>query len=297
MSPARATKRKGSRRKAAARDAAPRAARATGRREVVPFPGRAIRIGEADAQLVRAIQRRLAALGCGPVAVDGDFGPQTLAAVKLFQARFPDAQGQPLAIDGVIGAITWAALFGPESLPSDAARPAPLVRRALEIARGEIGTREEPPGSNRGPRVDQYLRRVGLDPKAGSFPWCAAFVYWCFDESARALGRTNPLVKTAGVLDHWTRATDAGVAHVSAAKAHQVESLVRPGQIFVIDTGSPGGGGHTGLVEEVALGKLVTIEGNTNEGGAREGIGVFRRTGRRIRDVNLGFLDYGAPGK
>jgi hypothetical protein len=45
-------------------------------------------------------------------------------------------------------------------------------------------------------------------------------------------------------------------------------------------------------VDEVVAGKLVTIEGNTNDGGSREGVGVFRRTGRRIRDVNVGFLDY-----
>ena len=37
---------------------------------------------------------------------------------------------------------------------------------------------------------------------------------------------------------------------------------------------------------------MQTIEGNTNEAGGREGIGVFRRSGRRIRDVNVGFLDY-----
>ena len=39
-------------------------------------------------------------------------------------------------------------------------------------------------------------------------------------------------------------------------------------------------------------GKLVTIEGNTNDGGSREGIGVFRRDKRKIGDINVGFLDY-----
>ena len=29
-------------------------------------------------------------------------------------------------------------------------------------------------------------------------------------------------------------------------------------------------------------------------GRSREGVGVFRRTGRRIRDVNVGFIDYGS---
>jgi len=48
-------------------------------------------------------------------------------------------------------------------------------------------------------------------------------------------------------------------------------------------------------LELIGAGKLVTIEGNTNDGGSREGVGVFRRSGRRIRDINLGFIDYGSP--
>jgi hypothetical protein len=82
------------------------------------------------------------------------------------------------------------------------------------------------------------------------------------------------------------------ISCLTASKAHLHEALVAPGQIFVIDTGAPGGAGHTGLVEAVNAGKLVTIEGNTNDGGSREGIGVFRRTGRRIRDINVGFIEY-----
>lgn len=65
---------------------------------------------------------------------------------------------------------------------------------------------------------------------------------------------------------------------------------MQPGFIFIMDFG--GGVGHTGLVEKVLNGHLVTIEGNTNDGGSREGIGVFRRTGRKLASINKGFLDY-----
>jgi hypothetical protein len=58
----------------------------------------------------------------------------------------------------------------------------------------------------------------------------------------------------------------------------------------VIATGA--GFGHTGLVERTSGGKLVTIEGNTNVGGSREGIGVFRRESRKTVDINRGFIDY-----
>src|SRR5437868_1398594 len=75
----------------------------------LPFPGRVVRAGSLDAASVLAIQRRLDAVGCGPIDKDGVFGPQTTAAVQLFQARFADAEGQPLRIDGNVGPITWAA--------------------------------------------------------------------------------------------------------------------------------------------------------------------------------------------
>ena len=38
---------------------------------------------------------------------------------------------------------------------------------------------------------------------------------------------------------------------------------------------------------------FTTIEGNTNDGGSREGIGVFRRSGangRKVVEVNRGFV-------
>jgi hypothetical protein len=269
----------GGRRKRAAAGGAPR------------FPGRTVGMRSIDAGAVLAIQRRLNRCGCGPLVEDGIFGPRTAAAVRLFQARFPDAAGHPLEVDGVVGPITWAALFGP---PRRVARPPadPLVRGALAAAAAAVGVMENPPGSNRGPEVDRYLRGVGIDPTTGSYAWCAAFVYACFDEAARKLGRKNPLIRTAGVLDHWQRAGAVGVTRITAARAHVDPGQVRAGQIFIIDVGAPGGAGHTGLVEQVEAGRLTTIEGNTNDGGSREGVGVFRRRGRKIGGINVGFLDY-----
>jgi hypothetical protein len=252
------------------------------------FPGRSIQAGESDPEIVIAIQRRLNAAGCGPVAETGRFSSPTTLAVKRFQMRFTDADGLPLRVDGIVGPVTWAALFGAAPPVVDA--DAPLLTAAVEQATAEIGVVEDPPGSNRGPRVDAYLRAVGLNPAAGSFAWCAAFVYFCFGEASRVGGRKNPLVKTAGVLDHWSRAEQRGARRIKAADALAQPDLVRPGQIFVMDFGR--GAGHTGMVTGIRGGKLVTIEGNTNDGGSREGIGVFERTGRTIGSVNKGFLDY-----
>jgi hypothetical protein len=253
------------------------------------FPGRVIKRGDPDPAIVKTIQRQLNERGCGPIAVNGVFDDSTVDAVKLFQARFPDVEGAPLVIDGKVGAITWAALFGTDTAPAAATPISALLAKTLEIATSQIGVMEQPAGTNRGPEVDEYIRRVGLNP-AGKHPWCVAFLFFCFDEAAKSLSRGNPMIKTAGVLDHWARAGAQGIPRVTKTKAEQNPALVRPGHIFTIDTG--GGLGHAGFVLEVTGGKLITIEGNTNDTGSREGIGVFRRQSRKIVSINKGFVDY-----
>jgi hypothetical protein len=254
---------------------------------VVPYPGKALKAGSSLTDAIVQLQTRLNERGCGPVKANGRFDAATERAVKRFQLRFPDASGQPLTVDGVAGPITWEALFG--IAPSAAPAVATLATVALGFAVEEIGQMEMPPGSNRGPRVDEYIRAVGLDP-GGAFAWCAAFVYWCFGQAAMKDGLRNPVVKTAGVLDHWTKAGNRGIRRVLGATAKSSPEQVRPGFVFIMDFG--GGAGHTGLVESVAGGRLITIEGNTNDGGSREGVGVFRRTERKIGSINKGFIDY-----
>jgi hypothetical protein len=209
-------------------------------------------------------------------------------AVKMFQARNVDSQGNPLVTDGKVASLTWEALFGHDSVPETSTASDDLLQEALRIAVAEqaANVREEPLGSNRGPKVDEYQRRTGLRP---GHPWCACFLYWCFDEAAQRLGRPNPVVKTAGCQDHWNRAGTAGIARISASRAAANPELVQPGMIFIM--AFDGGFGHTGIVESVSGGFMTTIEGNSNGAGGREGIGVFRLT-RKIRSVNKGFIDY-----
>ncbi len=256
----------------------------------IPFPGRVVKIGDTDQETVRAIQHRLNEVGCGPLEENGVFDSRTENTVQLFQVRFLDADGAPLQVDGKVGPITWAALFGTQSVPVVHEVTDPLLARVLDVASSQIGVMELPPGSNRGPQVDQFLRAVGLDPTEGSFPWCVAFVYWCFEQAARGLQKPNPMIKTAGVLDHWQKAGLQGIRRIKSDQAIENPSLVQPSQIFVISTGE--GHGHSGLIEVVKGGKLTTIEGNTNAGGSREGVGVFRRNSRTLAAINTGFIDY-----
>ncbi len=255
------------------------------------FPGRTIRRGSDNVAAVTAIQHRLNLLGCGVLEEDGIFGHRTAAAVRLCQARSTDPDGLPLKVDGEVGPLTWAALFGIGTVEPVGTAPDALLAAVLEIAASQVGVQEDPPGSNRGPEVDEYLRCTGLNPTLGNFAWCCAFVYWCFDQAAARAGHSNPMVRTAGVMNHWRLAGQRGTRRITAAEAAAEPALVRPGSIFIISTG--GGKGHTGLVERMQNGKLVTIEGNTSDGGSREGIGVFRRDRRTIGSINTGFIDYG----
>lgn len=257
------------------------------------YPGRIIALGEADPAVVAALKKRLNEALVLPPAValdvaDPTFDARTESAVKAYQAVDVDREGQPLKPDGQVGAITWAALFGDDRVPSAATTDDRFLAKVLEIAAAEEqrGVREDPIGSNRGRDVEAYLASVGLP---GGNSWCGAFVYWCSAEAARALGCADPLVKTGGCLAHWNGAPGKGARRLVAADAVADPSRVRPGMIFIMDHG--GGFGHTGLVERVAGGTITTLEGNANKTGSREGMGVFRLT-RKINTISTGFIDY-----
>jgi CHAP domain len=264
------------------------------------FPGRIIKAGERNGAIVMALKTRLnEALGLPAdqrLAEDNpNFGPKMTQVVKLFQARSVDSQGVPLKTDGEVGSVAWEVLFGVDSVPAATETSSGLLREALALAQAEEAAQvmEVRPPANRGPRVDEYQVRTGLRLKAGveGFAWCACFVYFCFDEAAKKLGRKNPVIKSAGCHDHWNRARDSGIAQITGTRATNKPELVQPGMIFIMDFG--GGKGHTGIVEAVHGGFITTIEGNSNNQGSRDGVGVFRLT-RKINTINKGFIDYGA---
>lgn len=151
----------------------------------------------------------------------------------------------------------------PEVLDNLRARLADTV---LVEARRYLNVQEAPPGSNRGTEVDYWVREAKLDPK-GAYPWCAAFV--------GAVGR-----QAIGTL-LWRAPRTASVAQLAEwAKQHQVlvESPER-GDLFLLWEAqlTPPRFGHVGFVDAVAPDHMLTLEGNTNPGGGREGFGVFAR--------------------
>lgn len=68
----------------------------------VTAPGLVLRLKQPrmTGRLVKAMQRALRDVGCNPGAIDGEYGPQTAAAVRAFQLQ------SGLSVDGEVGKVT-----------------------------------------------------------------------------------------------------------------------------------------------------------------------------------------------
>jgi hypothetical protein len=102
-----------------------------------------------------------------------------------------------------------------------------------------------------------------LAPTVMDYPaaWCDAFVDWCF---YKALGREAAEKALRGRFDDYTKN--------SASLYTKADALIRRGartpepgwQIFFSRDQTFSGIYHTGLVEDVRDGRVITIEGNTS---------------------------------
>lgn len=125
--------------------------------------------------------------------------------------------------------------------------------RLLSIALKELGVREQT-GHNDGPHVETYLHYVGL---AKGAPWCAAFVSWVFGQAGYKQPRTA-----------WSPAL---------FPANRRTLNKAPACIFGIYFANLKRIAHCGFVAQVRNDWIVTIEGNTNGYGNRDGDGVYRK--------------------
>ena len=158
-----------------------------------------------------------------------------------------------------------------------------LIReRALEIALVEAKRKVHEVGfNNRGRRVEQYLKEVGL---GGGYPWCDAFVSWCL----HLAGGRRLSIESGGV----------GVTYARAQSAGFVVNRPFRGDLVLFDFDSDNRrDDHIGFVERVLSIKglfwlLRTVEGNTSsgKGGSQtDGGGVYRRT-RLVRKNKVAFV-------
>ena len=141
------------------------------------------------------------------------------------------------------------------------------AEKVLEIARGELGTKESPANSN---RVKYNTWYYGREVSGSAYPWCMAFVQWCFAQAGVPLP-----IKTAS----------CGALMNAAKKSGQwVTKDYRPGDVVIYDF--PGGAAtdHCGIIEKVTLTGVAAIEGNTSETGSQSNGGMVCR---KVRPVSL----------
>lgn len=127
----------------------------------------------------------------------------------------------------------------------------------VKIAQGELGLREKT-GRNDGERIAEFLITVGLkNPE----PWCAAFISWVFAKAGFDQPRSG-----------WS------------PDLFPVSRLARsalPGNVIGIYFPEKKRIAHVGLIEKEDGDWLISLEGNTNLSGSREGDGVYRKRRHR----------------
>ena len=200
------------------------------------------------------------------VVVDGLFGPATEYAVRRFQSR------RGLEASGVVDETTFAELAEPLRLAVEPPerRVSSVDAAVVDAARRHLRQRpREVGGANRGPWVRAYME--GND--GPGFLWCAGFAAFLVRQAAFHCTLSDPLRPTFS-CDVLARDAQTEDRFVPGGEV-DLDTLPR-GSLFV-QRRSPGDWNHTGIVI-AAMGEVMeTIEGNTNEGGDREGFEVVRR--------------------
>lgn len=126
------------------------------------------------------------------------------------------------------------------------------AKDVINVARGELGKTEHPPGSNHVTYWNEYDKRMQGQP------WCVCFLWWCFQHAGEGSAFFGG-AKTAscGTLYRWYKEQGLTVPKHDA----------RPGDIVILNFKGTSETQHCGLVVDVEDGNWAqTIEGNTSPG-------------------------------
>ncbi|MCR3750482.1 CHAP domain-containing protein [Lentzea californiensis] len=184
------------------------------------------------------------------VAAAADLEPrymrESVRNVRLVKAELGEAKRKLRALereiedDGIAGPrVVRREGGGGATRPSGA-----KARKIVSAARGEIGTRESPPGSNR-------------NPYGPTTYWCSSFATAMW----RKAGVDIPVLPFTGDVYRW------GQRHGKAYGNGDLVQNVRPGDVLLFGTGpqSPATSKHIGIVEKVDGDTVTLIEGNSGD--------------------------------
>ena len=149
-----------------------------------------------------------------------------------------------------------------------------VVDRLLTLAREELGTREEPAGSN---NVKYNTAYYGRAVNGGGYAWCAVFLWWLFQQTGVGKlyygGGKTAYVPT---LLFW------------ASKEGLTVKTPQPGDLVCFDFDGNGRADHVGICESWDGAYVITIDGNTGTASEANGGCVMRR--RRAERYILGVI-------
>jgi hypothetical protein len=148
---------------------------------------------------------------------------------------------------------------------SSATDQSALRNQVKQTYDSQVGIREQT-GNNDGKSVENYLRYVHLQKGQ---PWCAALVCWVFGQTGVNHPRSGwspslfPDSKVVWQRDHLQHRTHG--------------PQPKPGDVFGIWFQEKKRIAHVGFIDEWGEKYAITVEGNTNIAGSREGDGVYRK--------------------
>ena len=132
----------------------------------------------------------------------------------------------------------------------------------LEIARSQLGIKENPPNSN---RVKFNTAYYGQEVSGSAYPWCCAFVWWVFREAG------------ASRLFYGGKKTASCSTLLGFHKAQAVRENYLPGDIIFFNFDGKKNTQHVGICEAWDGRYITTIDGNTAPTNEANGGAVMRR--------------------
>lgn len=132
-------------------------------------------------------------------------------------------------------------------------------KKAVEIALDEVKKNTKEVGApNRGERIDVYLRNANAlrkdapADKAG-LPWCGMFIYYCYSQAAKQLGKILPF----RAEDLWGGSNLRNWSNIYLEKIIDTAPIL-PGDIYIMNSF------HIGMVIEPVndYDMVKTIDGN-----------------------------------
>ena len=215
---------------------------------------------------VKLIQEWLSLQGFG-LKIDGDFGFATDYAVRKFQKR------EKLKVDGVVGNNTFSTLVKPvkDALKEISKSSKSLGEMVVGYAKQHLKQQpREIGGQNKGPWVRLYMK--GYEGEA--WPWCAGFASFILKQACDTLNAPLPLGTSFSCDILAANAKAKGIF----LKGSQIKAgkKLTPGSFF-LERRTSTDWTHTGIVVDTEDSVFLTIEGNTNDEGSREGYEVCSR--------------------